>query len=311
MATDETCDFINGLPTELMVSVLTKIPMKDLLLSQRVCKGWRELISKNEDLQRALFLLPEPAAECWKFTSKGVPGTLAQGQQGVQGFVREETFECLSIKPTERTVLIDIPGSSILDSVIKPDTASPFENKIFVGKVNPLFFEVKQPRWMDDVMRRGGYITANYTISDFPSETYPNASWKRMYICQPPIANLFHSRFFERSHFELNSRIGSDDVRHFWDRTRFYKEGGVMMGDLVGDIRAKTQAAKDDVLDRFRAQCRDRNFSAAMTNLVMPQNVDAQFFWEISYLQLEGMVSPNEDSVDHLLHVSGTITDLG
>ena len=43
---------------ELLEAVLHGLPTKTLLLSQRVCRTWRDLIARSKKLQRALFLLP-------------------------------------------------------------------------------------------------------------------------------------------------------------------------------------------------------------------------------------------------------------
>lgn len=43
---------------ELLETILHVLPTKDLLLSQRVCRTWRNNITRSEKLQRALFILP-------------------------------------------------------------------------------------------------------------------------------------------------------------------------------------------------------------------------------------------------------------
>lgn len=53
----DDCHQIFTLP-EVLEMVLLGLPMKDLLLDQRVCKTWRNLITTSSKLQQALFLKP-------------------------------------------------------------------------------------------------------------------------------------------------------------------------------------------------------------------------------------------------------------
>ncbi|OJD40525.1 f-box domain protein [Diplodia corticola] len=46
---------------ELLELVLSKLPMRDLLLAQRVCKGFNTAIASSPTLQQALFFRPLPA----------------------------------------------------------------------------------------------------------------------------------------------------------------------------------------------------------------------------------------------------------
>jgi hypothetical protein len=46
-----------GVP-ELLEQILLKLPMKDLLMSQKVCRTWMWLIHGSLPLCRALFLAP-------------------------------------------------------------------------------------------------------------------------------------------------------------------------------------------------------------------------------------------------------------
>ena len=43
---------------ELVELTLLHLPLKDLLLAQRVCKGWQSVWKRSQNIQRALFLLP-------------------------------------------------------------------------------------------------------------------------------------------------------------------------------------------------------------------------------------------------------------
>lgn len=52
---------------ELFEAILICLPVRDLLLAQRVSRRWRDVIARSIKLQRALFLVPD----------KGDPLTLA------------------------------------------------------------------------------------------------------------------------------------------------------------------------------------------------------------------------------------------
>ncbi|KAK4613631.1 hypothetical protein CLAFUW4_09711 [Fulvia fulva] len=45
--------------TELLEQILLELPMKDLLLDQRVSKMWKECIDKSTKLQKALFFVAD------------------------------------------------------------------------------------------------------------------------------------------------------------------------------------------------------------------------------------------------------------
>ena len=47
---------------ELLEMILLKLPLRDVLLAQLVCKTWRADITASIDLQRALFFEPEISA---------------------------------------------------------------------------------------------------------------------------------------------------------------------------------------------------------------------------------------------------------
>lgn len=44
---------------ELFTHILLELPMRDLLLAQRVCREWKDAITNSAVLQRALFFLPD------------------------------------------------------------------------------------------------------------------------------------------------------------------------------------------------------------------------------------------------------------
>lgn len=60
---------VGDLPIEVLVEILKAVPIRDLLLSQRVCRQWRSVITDSHELQEALFLRPLPGPfKGWKRT---------------------------------------------------------------------------------------------------------------------------------------------------------------------------------------------------------------------------------------------------
>lgn len=66
------------LTTKMLERVLRFLPMKDLLLSQRVCRKWRDVIVENDGLQQQLFLRPSPVTETWEFEYGSPPGDIVK-----------------------------------------------------------------------------------------------------------------------------------------------------------------------------------------------------------------------------------------
>ncbi|KAI5357998.1 putative F-box-like domain superfamily protein [Septoria linicola] len=50
---------------ELLERILLQLPMKDILLDQRVAKFWRDLVKSSPKLQQALFYRPDYEVETW------------------------------------------------------------------------------------------------------------------------------------------------------------------------------------------------------------------------------------------------------
>jgi hypothetical protein len=59
--------------TEIAENILAHLPMKDLLLAQRVSTGWRELIRSSPVLQELLFMRQRQSAAPQTFSSDGIP----------------------------------------------------------------------------------------------------------------------------------------------------------------------------------------------------------------------------------------------
>lgn len=54
------------LTTELLEMILEFLPMRDLLLAQRVTSKWRDVITRSTRMQQKLFFQPKEAKTFWK-----------------------------------------------------------------------------------------------------------------------------------------------------------------------------------------------------------------------------------------------------
>lgn len=59
--------------TEIAENILARLPMKDLLLAQRVSSGWREVIRTSPVLQELLFMRPAQSGATQDISADGVP----------------------------------------------------------------------------------------------------------------------------------------------------------------------------------------------------------------------------------------------
>lgn len=59
--------------TEIAENILARLPMKDLLLVQRICTAWRELIKRSPVLQELLFMRPRQSGAAQAIASDGTP----------------------------------------------------------------------------------------------------------------------------------------------------------------------------------------------------------------------------------------------
>jgi hypothetical protein len=58
------------LTTELLEMILEFLPMRDLLLAQRVTSKWRDVINRSTRMQQTLFFQPRDAETFWKCNTR-------------------------------------------------------------------------------------------------------------------------------------------------------------------------------------------------------------------------------------------------
>lgn len=143
--------------------ILLALPMRDLLLSQKVSKSWQNLIEKSVRLKRALFLTPAACGTVsyvdWRYDDKDMLTSLNLGEH-----LRGQNKDQLPV----------------------PYQAHWGRRRDDVGKyrvfLNPLL-AVAFPFLSDKaVFGPDSYAKISKAIQ------WPKASWRKMYFTQPPVS---------------------------------------------------------------------------------------------------------------------------
>ncbi|KAK5742024.1 hypothetical protein LTR17_003532 [Elasticomyces elasticus] len=171
---------------ELLELVLVHLSLSELLLSQRVSRGFRDSVRGSILLQRALFLAPN-----WRL--EGEPA----GQKPVNNRMLLRAFP--SHYPTVSPVIVnDSPTPEEYETGRRGSTSKTWDVSVS--------------------------FPADSITNCSPAVSYPEASWRSMYLCQPPCANLYLERRYQKS-----------------IRPAMIREDGITMGELVDE----TMGAKD------------------------------------------------------------------
>lgn len=164
------------LTTELLENILKILPMKDLLLAQRVSRYWQSVITESVSLQQMLFFKPKQADFCWLFDEAG---KLKWPQRVDRDY--------------------ELPGDSEHLTLLKH------------AEMNSMIFEVgANDNIWDSAPRQGGTNVMAKPKSRLkrPAAKYPEASWRKMLISQPPVKTCewySYDMFFTNSDGEESS----------------------------------------------------------------------------------------------------------
>ncbi|KAK5697849.1 hypothetical protein LTR97_006807 [Elasticomyces elasticus] len=141
------------LTTELLEHILSQLPMKDLLLAQRVSRKWRDVIAQSKELQQQLFMLPIEAELVWdrSFTEDGEWSELTRFR-GDKSYRR--------------------PGD--------------YEHTFKSGDINELLLIVDDYQDIWDKTSEGSASEYAKFRPNLPPLDNPEASWRRMLLTQPP-----------------------------------------------------------------------------------------------------------------------------
>lgn len=229
---------LDGLPSELIELILEYLPILDLLLSQRVCRTWRSLISRSPAMQEALFFRPASAPfEGWKMSYTAAdPVPFDMREKNTFNSVRN--LECVS----QGLVRLQTDGPSLQsrgdrlgrDAVawflVEGDTHTgdagledvlgrlhesvpvEYAEKTYIrGTLNPLLWQQYDKRdigeeyWEEDQYCTGFISNASKfclrgrgpgTMAELRHKLLtsdPTASWRRMYLSQPPPRRLWRA----------------------------------------------------------------------------------------------------------------------
>lgn len=179
---------------EILEIILLHLPQRDLLLSQRVCRSFRRTIQGSIRLQRALFFAPD-----WNLEGRAFN---AYARNNMPGRKPENN----------RLLLRAFPGCYPTVTLVIVNDA-PTLNELELGRRG-------NEHWSWDVCIS---FPSDRPPDTRPAVLYPEASWRRMFLSQPPCTSLHLVRRWQRS---LNPAI--------------VREDGIKMGEFV-DEATKTE----------------------------------------------------------------------
>ncbi|KAK3717979.1 hypothetical protein LTR37_005405 [Vermiconidia calcicola] len=232
---------------ELLEHILYKLPMRDLLLAQRVCKQWQAVIKDSKKLQRALFFEPLDGSPLLAVTEENGHGT--------RWFRRNDNLKCA---PWVQTA----PSGSI---------RAPVGNPLLQTLFHIIDTDVKvtlQTRCRSDIERR------------FPTPwKYEHASWRKMLLSQPTTTTIctMTGETEQNEHIEYVRCTGEDSmgtilsqILEHWDgeklrpssgEQRYYTYRVVKLGGLDYLSRFYPVASNEDLDD----------IAAALSSRPMPE----------------------------------------
>lgn len=196
---------------ELLEKILLSLPQKDILVSQRVSTSFRHTTLGSIRLQRALFFAPD-----WNLEGRTFDPYKANNRPGQ--------------KPeNNRLLLRAFPGCyPTVTLVIVNDSPTP--NELAIGRRS-------SEHWSWDVCIS---FPADKLPNCSAAVNYPEASWRRMYLSQPPCKSLHLVRRWQRS-----------------VQPAIVREGGMTMGDLYDEA---TKAALGNWHESYISSDRDWHF---------------------------------------------------
>ena len=155
---------------ELLAHILVHLPMRDLLLAQRVSRTFKEVIENSAAIQRALFLAPEAQPTPLRETDVRVSPLLADMKSYIS--IPLYNTEGHSFKPvfiegagwnTEKLRIVKCEVNTLRDGVPHPIGLAQLE--IILGRLPG---------------------TACYDRVEAVGKSV-HGSWRRMYLTQPPV----------------------------------------------------------------------------------------------------------------------------
>lgn len=177
---------INSVPAELLEYILQHLSMKDLLLDQRVCRQWRQLIRRSPLLQRIMFLGFVP--------SKRQPTTK------LSAFVHDnknDSGPCQNRKKSQASLNekeVSSDDLEAVDALVKPYSGP-------VVMFNPIF-----PSEGDVIRMKTTQLRTKLSSTE---------SWLDMYLTQMPCSEVEATVYWKQSSatgFQMFGRRAADDT---------------------------------------------------------------------------------------------------
>ena len=222
---------------ELLEQILINLPQRELLLAQRVSQAFHQTISASPKLQRALFFSPDPFLPSSPITYLN-PATGA-----TSAHTRPQNNRLLlrafpGVYPTVSPVLVNMPPSREDLSLGRPGPESWSWDLCISFPANPIGGGDGSPS--------SSSPESLLPPSTSPATAYPNASWRRMYLSQPPCKQLHLVRRWRR-----NPMVAIE------------RENGITMGDFVYEV-TKGAASHGAWSQGFVGSDRDWHFEGSV-----------------------------------------------
>jgi hypothetical protein len=179
---------------ELLENILLQMSMKDLLHAQRVCMRWSTLIKRSRPLQRALFLGPSDEAID--------PYELYSHPEKTLKFLYRASFRRWTVSDPPKPIRFELNPLLIK---FQPDISN-----LWHDSPTPLlkcFFEFASCK-----------------------QKQPGASWRRMFLCWPPLKAMKIDPVFVRN-------SSGEDIVAF----EITREEGIRVADILSEIIKRAQ----------------------------------------------------------------------
>ncbi|KAL1296665.1 hypothetical protein AAFC00_000146 [Neodothiora populina] len=181
MASSSAAQLVLDTP-ELLENIVSFLPPLELLVAQRVSQIWRGVITNSPTIQRLLFMRPDWSLETKSYNARrpiNKPGERPRNNLMLRRIL-DGRYPTVTLKITSDAE--QDSGASTRDDESSIDV--PRKDKPSSG------------HWSWDVN-----ITcpADRLPSIDPAVLYEHASWRKMYMCQPPCTSLHLVRRWQRS----------------------------------------------------------------------------------------------------------------
>ena len=183
---------------EILEMILSSLPPLDLLLQQRTSRLWQGVISTSPRLQKTLFMRPD-----WHLEGKRNDPKRPNNKPGE--------------RPRNNLLLRPVLGGAYPTMTLKLITPSTTENLVnSASELDPEIAPKKPGKTGDPECGHWAWDMAISFPADKlptspgskPSVHYEKASWRKMYLSQPPATSLHLCRRWQRA---INPAIHSED----------------------------------------------------------------------------------------------------